>query len=174
MRYDQIQNAVTVRLATTLAGVFPPAAPATAARVQVIDQPATEAANVQAYAVPRVVVSYVGSDFESPQATDEISQHETVQIEVLVNSSELYGSAHTVGAHQLITAVRASLLGFKPADCDRLKLDSIALVSLDKGVFVFLMKFSAMRLAVEEFEPLNVPLITQITLNNPISIITIQ
>lgn len=165
MRYDTVQTDITATLKQRIDAVF--ADPNTgAALVDTVDMPSNQKGFIQPYARPRITVGFEGSEAQDTNSLSMENQPELLKFNIIVGARELYGA---LGVHSLLAAVRHSLVGYEPVDCDRLALQAVELHSLEDGTFYYGLKFECSRLVVQNFFPLDAPepILQELTYKTP-------
>jgi len=111
-----------------------------------IPLPETQAEYSKPFTNGRATVAFTSAKLDDPQSTGEISQYLVVTFSLSLQSRFLRGEK---GIHQLSQLVKQYLLGFRPADCDRLYHVSHEFVRYEDGVWEHVMDFEAKTLWVQ-------------------------
>ena len=109
MNYENLQDEIVTRLQ-----------PFTSAGITVERLPETEAQKKQVLPTEaRFTVIYAGSEYEGSRSTAQVSQIEKVFIQVLIESTFLYGSK---GIYSLVDLLKRALTDFRPQNISKLQI----------------------------------------------------
>ena len=93
--------------------------------------PENTADQVRAFEKGKVYVQYFTSTYNPTQSINEVSQHETITIRLTFETRDYRG---TNGLFNLLTHVKTSLLGYKPANCTkRMTIDKYDLIFFENN-----------------------------------------
>ncbi|KVN76034.1 hypothetical protein WL05_01825 [Burkholderia ubonensis] len=112
------------------------------------------------HAVGALLVSYPGSQYDATVDTAVVVQPRRVKFAVAVVLRQLNGRG---GAIDVLDHVRAALVGFRPPDCRKLVAISDKFLGESAGLWQYVIEFSAETVIVEDAEPNDGPLLTDIT-----------
>ncbi len=116
-----------------------------------------------------LLVRYLGSDFEDPEAGDFISQERKMLFEVNVvarNLRQKYDPSPRAGAYEYLEAVRNALTGFQPEGQRKLFPLHDSFVKEEEGIWIYALRFVCPTFAVELSEDETLPLASQMTFND--------
>lgn len=116
----------------------------------------------------KITVCYHSSEYATPQATMQVSQHETVNIIISVQSRRLRTLGANIGIYDMIALLRKYLIGFIPTGALwRMFAKEVQLnkAEFSENLWTYYAIFSVKTLAVEDFAPITEPPITEITFN---------
>ena len=164
MIYEQIETAIVARLQLLMPS-----------GVNVVKLPENEEDMQRPFASGRVTIFYKASRYSEPNApnvgimksTDHIVQNETVVVEVAVQSRFLRSSGK--GVYDIWEKLRRGLIGYKPADCNRIYARDFEYSSYQDGIFTYVGNVECNRLSVQEVEEEILGTIKQIDTNYNIS-----
>lgn len=146
MIYEQIETAIVEWLQ-----------PQMPSGVSVVRMPENEEDMQRPFASARVTVFYKGSKYHEPNSpssimrdTDAIIQNETVIVEIAVQSRFL--RATNKGIYDIWEKVRRRIVGYKPADCNRIYARDFDYSAYQDGVFTYVGNVECNRLCVQEIE----------------------
>lgn len=158
MNYELLQDAIVTRLQ-----------PFTTADISVEALPEKESAKTQVTATKaRFTVIYAGSEYGGVNSTGQVSQFEKVFVQILIESSFLYGAK---GIYSLASAVKLALTGFKAQGTrpfSVVKHNTIGSPEAEKknNMWQYQVIFAAESVHVEDFEEDVSILVQKITLND--------
>lgn len=110
--------------------------------------PDTQAAYNKTLLKPRVYVAYGGSKYDLPQSTNEISQHERVNILCYLQTRALDGGA---GMYWLMERVKYFLLGFQPSGVGRMYLINVDFEKYEENIWHWIVTFECKKMEVQRF-----------------------
>lgn len=147
MTYEQIEQEVVARLQDKMP-----------TGVEVAEFAESDSQLVKPFENAHISVLYKGSRFGEPgqnlRSTAQVSQLETVQLEIIVRSRFLRGQ--TFSCMNLLKELRKALLGFRPTDCHRMYgvRSELVIPSSEEpsDIFTYICSFETSTLAVEEFD----------------------
>jgi hypothetical protein len=119
----------------------------------------------------KITVCYHSSEYEKPQSTMHVSQYETINIIISVQSRRLRTLGNNIGIYDMISLLRRYLIGFIPNGAGwRMFAKEVQLnkAEFSENLWTYYAIFSVKTLAVEDFQPITEPPITQITFNTEI------
>jgi hypothetical protein len=156
--YEILEDDVVTRLA-----------PLAAAGVEVLSMPET----IEAYSKPpldkgRVIVSYIGSDFDDSRGLPKVMdvgatvQEEIIRLELTITSRKLRGAN---GIHDLRARIQARLLGYRPTHYDKLRLKAFNYFAFTESVWAYKLSFTCVGMVVEQPDEEPIVLTTQITVD---------
>jgi hypothetical protein len=135
------------------------------ARWKALDLP--EAQNQYQIAVPNetVYVIYHGSNADPSISTDVIAQQRKVSFNVEIGSRTLYDAN---GVMTIRDIVEQSLIGLKPANCQRLYLVKDDLSITDDKIWVHVLQFECITMLMQkdESDPIVVPSFQELVSND--------
>lgn len=166
MEYTQVEADVVARLVSKLPN-----------GVTVVPLPESEAELRKPFQNARVTVCYKGSDYGDGsqggmlRSTAQVSQNETLQLEVVIQSRFLRDKAFA--CYPLLSAVKKALIGFEPTHCHKMyarKNDWLANDQEPADLFTYVCSFECTTLVVEEYDTTaeDGARITQITLEDEV------
>ncbi|MCW3700370.1 Gp37 family protein [Burkholderia cenocepacia] len=112
------------------------------------------------HAIGALLVSYPGSQYDTTVDTDMVVQPRRVKFAVAIVLRQLNGRG---GAIDVLDHVRTALVGFRPPDCKKLAAVSDKFLGESAGLWQYVIEFSAGAVIVEDAEPNDGPLLTQVT-----------
>lgn len=156
MNYEALQDAFVQRLQ-----------PFTTAGVTVVRLPeSTPEKEKVKPTFAKFTVIYAGSEYSGPQSTSQVSQEEKIFMQILIESSYLYGSK---GVYNLASVLKKALTGFKALGTHRFTVSKHHTIGTPEAehqdnMWHYNVIFQATTLSVESFtEDLSI-LLKQITL----------
>jgi hypothetical protein len=116
----------------------------------------------------KLTVIYAGSEYSKPGSTAQVSQEETVFVQILIESTFLYGPK---GVYNLASILKKGLTGFRAQGTDRFKVSkhhTIGTPDAEKkdNMWQYQVIFTATTLHVESFEEDLSILVKRITLKD--------
>ena len=126
----------------------------------------------------RITVCYKGSDYGDGQrganlmrSTAQMVQNEQLQVEIVIQSRFLRTGNDS--AHKLLALIKRALVGFSPANCDRMYIHKQIMLPDEREVadiYTFVQSFECTSLIVEDFDDTSedIALISQITVNDQV------
>ena len=152
--YEQIENSIIAALN-----------PLQSASLSVVPLPENDAAYIKPNAGAKITVMYLESTFGTTASpvlsTGVVAQDEKVFIEVSIESRKFRGNS---GIFAIWDAIKAILIGFRPFDCDRLRLHKFGMNFSEKkdSTWMYVGVFYCTRLSVQVDPSETYPLIKQI------------
>lgn len=144
MTYEAIETAIVERIQ-----------PFVPQGVQVVKLPEREDDMSRPFGTGKVTVAYKASRYGEPgsnsamlRSTDHIVQLETLNLEVAIQSRFLRQPSK--GIYNLWDMVRRAIVGFKPADCNRLYAKDFEYFQYEDGLFTYVATLECTRLLVQE------------------------
>ncbi|MCM2494548.1 Gp37 family protein [Burkholderia glumae] len=107
-----------------------------------------------------LLISYPGSQYDATADINMIVQPRRVKFAVAIVLRQLNGRG---GAIDVLDHVRTALLGFRPPDCKKLAAVNDKFLGQADSLWQYVIEFSAVAVIVEDAEPNNGPLLTQVT-----------
>ena len=154
MNIIELENSIVERL-SPLAGPT----------VEVIAVPETQAEFSRAVQ-NRVTVAYSGGRVgeASMRSMADTQQDFGAMIDVTIQSRKLRGDA---GIYALDQAVRGRLLGFRPANAGKMRIESVAFQALEENLWIYTLTFIAPTVFVEVDEQTSLTYCTRISTITP-------
>lgn len=112
------------------------------------------------HAVGALLVSYVGSRFQGSIDSWHVAQPQQFRLTVTVVMRQLNGKG---GALDALDALRASLVGFSPPDCQSLVAVQESFLGQVKGLWQYALDLQADCMLVEVGEDESAPLLTEVS-----------
>lgn len=165
MNYEVLQDAVVERLQ-----------PLIAAGVQASRIPDNDGEKEQVLpGHAKFTVIVAGSEYSETNSTAQVRQDEKIFVQVLIESSSLYGSK---GIYSLVSVLKAALTGFKAQGTTRFQVSKHHMIGNPEGEKVnnmwnYQVIFQASAVHVENFEEDISILVNQIKLNDGADTVTI-
>lgn len=134
-------------------------------KVEVIPMPESEADFDRDFEDARITVAFNGLKSDDPVTMREIAQDDRQTVGIVIQSRRLRGE---FGAYNLYKRIRATLSGFSCTGCEPFVSRSFDLISDENDLFTWLALFECKQMHVSEveFEPILIPGIKQIDIQN--------
>jgi hypothetical protein len=127
-------------------------------KFEVVPIPEVEADFNRPVETSRITVAYKSSDFNQGggrggssevKSITNLIQTEMLTFQVTIQARKLRTAD---GIYKGIALVRKALVGFKPSDCDKLKIAFVAHVKYEESLWNFIIEFSTTTFSVEDEE----------------------